>query len=46
MNEGRLRIGILGAGGRMGQALMAGIAASTDLALAGAVERPGHPACG
>jgi 4-hydroxy-tetrahydrodipicolinate reductase len=30
----------------MGQALIAAIGASDDLALAGGVERPGHPACG
>lgn len=41
-----IRVGVLGAGGRMGQALVAAIAAAPDLALAGGVERPGHPACG
>lgn len=46
MARDRLRIGVLGAGGRMGRALIAGIAASPDLALAGGVERPDHPACG
>ncbi|MCS6986269.1 MAG: 4-hydroxy-tetrahydrodipicolinate reductase [Sphingomonadaceae bacterium] len=43
---GRLKVGVIGAGGRMGQALLAQIAAAPDLELAGAVERPGHPSCG
>ncbi|QMW22835.1 4-hydroxy-tetrahydrodipicolinate reductase [Sandaracinobacteroides saxicola] len=42
----RIRVGILGAGGRMGQAIIAQITASPDLVLAGGVERAGHPACG
>ncbi|MFQ3665406.1 MAG: 4-hydroxy-tetrahydrodipicolinate reductase [Sphingomonadaceae bacterium] len=42
----RLAIGVLGVGGRMGQALVEAIAGAGDLALAGGVERPGHPACG
>ncbi|WP_448580609.1 4-hydroxy-tetrahydrodipicolinate reductase [Thermaurantiacus sp.] len=46
MANASLRIGILGVGGRMGQALVAGIAARPDMVLAGGVERPGHPACG
>lgn len=41
-----IAIGILGAGGRMGQALIAELAGAPDLRLAGAVERPGHPLCG
>lgn len=40
------RIAVLGAGGRMGRAIIADILAAPDLHLAGAVERPGHPACG
>ncbi|WP_448581060.1 4-hydroxy-tetrahydrodipicolinate reductase [Thermaurantiacus sp.] len=46
MGERQLAIGVLGAGGRMGRALVEAIAAAPDLALAGGVERPGHPACG
>ena len=41
-----INITILGAAGRMGNAIARGIAATSDLALVGAVERPGHPALG
>lgn len=41
-----IRIGVLGAGGRMGQAIIAEVQAEADCWLAGAVERPGHPMCG
>lgn len=41
-----IRLGVLGAGGRMGRAIIAGIAAAPDCILAGGVERPGHPNCG
>ena len=41
-----IRIGVLGAGGRMGQAIIAAIAADVRLKLAGAVERAGHPSVG
>ena len=37
---------MLGAGGRMGQAIIARIADTPDLVLMGAVERAGHPSCG
>jgi 4-hydroxy-tetrahydrodipicolinate reductase len=37
---------VLGAGGRMGQAIIAQIAGWPGLALTGAVERAGHPSCG
>ncbi len=40
------RVGVLGAGGRMGQAIIAAIAADPSLCLAGAVEAAGHPAVG
>ena len=40
------RIGVLGAGGRMGQAIIAQVGATPDAQLAGAVERAGHPLCG
>lgn len=43
---GLARIGVLGAGGRMGQAIIAEAARAADLKLVGGVERPGHPACG
>ena len=42
----RITIGVLGAGGRMGQAIIAGIATNPRLALAGAIERAGHVAVG
>lgn len=41
-----IRIGVLGAGGRMGRAIIAAIAADPRLVLAGAVERAGHAAVG
>lgn len=41
-----IKIGVLGAGGRMGQAIIAEIQATPDCWLAGGVERPGHPLCG
>lgn len=41
-----VKIGVLGAGGRMGRAIIAAMAEDPRLALAGAVERPGHPSCG
>lgn len=41
-----IKIGVLGAGGRMGQAIIAEIQAAPDCWLAGGVERPGHPMCG
>ena len=41
-----INVTILGAAGRMGQALTRGIAATNDLTLVGAVERAGHPALG
>ncbi len=40
------RIGVLGAGGRMGRAVIAAILADPSLALAGAVEAAGHPSVG
>ena len=41
-----IRVGVLGAGGRMGAAIIAAIAANPALRLAGAVEAAGHPAVG
>jgi 4-hydroxy-tetrahydrodipicolinate reductase len=41
-----VRVGVLGAGGRMGQALIAVIAADPETVLAGAADRAGHPAIG
>ena len=41
-----VRIGVLGAAGRMGQALAAVIAATPGVALSGGVERAGHAAVG
>jgi len=41
-----IRIGVLGAGGRMGQAIIAEVLGTAGTALAGGVERPGHPSCG
>lgn len=46
MSEAKIRIGVLGAGGRMGQAIIAAIPADPRLALAGAIERAGHEAVG
>jgi 4-hydroxy-tetrahydrodipicolinate reductase len=39
-------IGVLGAGGRMGQAIIAEVEATPGCWLAGGVERAGHPMCG
>lgn len=41
-----IRIGVLGAGGRMGQAIISEVQDTPDTWLAGGVERPGHPICG
>jgi len=41
-----IRIGLIGAGGRMGQAIIAAIAADPRLVLGGAVERAGHRSIG
>lgn len=41
-----IKLGVLGAGGRMGRAIIDAIATAPDCALAGGVERPGHPDCG
>lgn len=41
-----IRVGVLGAGGRMGQAVIAGVAADKRLKLSGAIERAGHPSVG
>lgn len=41
-----IKIGVLGAGGRMGQAIIAEVNAAPDCWLAGGVERAGHPLCG
>ena len=46
MTSSVIRIGVLGAGGRMGRAIMAGIAGDPRLALAGAIERAGHESVG
>ena len=46
MKNGNIRIGVLGAGGRMGQAIIAGVAADPRLILSGAIERAGHAAVG
>ena len=43
---GVIRVGVLGAGGRMGQALITAIGDDVRLQLAGAIERAGHPAVG
>ncbi len=42
----RLRIAVAGAGGRMGRMLIAAVAASDDLELAGALDVPGAPDLG
>ncbi|KPF67852.1 4-hydroxy-tetrahydrodipicolinate reductase [alpha proteobacterium AAP81b] len=42
----RIRIGVLGAGGRMGAAVIAAAAAEPRAMLAGAIERAGHEAVG
>ena len=41
-----IRIGVLGAGGRMGQAIIAQVQAAADTWLAGGVERAQHPLVG
>lgn len=41
-----IKLGVLGAGGRMGQAVIAAIAADPRVVLAGAAERAGHPSVG
>jgi 4-hydroxy-tetrahydrodipicolinate reductase len=46
MGQERTRIGVLGAGGRMGAAIIAALAEEPRAALVGGVEQPGHPACG
>lgn len=46
MTDRAIKIGVLGAGGRMGQAIIAAVAADPRLTLAGAVERAGHDAVG
>lgn len=52
MGSKAIKIGVLGAGGRMGQAIIAQLAdwpapaGQPPLVLAGAVERAGHPSCG
>ncbi len=46
MATGRIRIGVLGAGGRMGEAVIAGVAADARFTLAGAIERAGHERVG
>jgi 4-hydroxy-tetrahydrodipicolinate reductase len=52
MSEQQIRVGVLGAGGRMGQAIIAQLAdwptpaGQPSLVLAGAVERAGHASCG
>ncbi|MBV7256042.1 4-hydroxy-tetrahydrodipicolinate reductase [Pacificimonas sp. WHA3] len=40
------RIGILGAGGRMGRAIIEAVRASDGVTIGGAAERPGHPCLG
>jgi 4-hydroxy-tetrahydrodipicolinate reductase len=46
MMHGKTRVGVLGAGGRMGQAIIAALADHPRLVLAGAIERAGHGAVG
>jgi 4-hydroxy-tetrahydrodipicolinate reductase len=41
-----VRIGVLGAGGRMGEQIIAALASEPRARLVGGVERPGNPACG
>ena len=45
-NDKAARVGVLGAGGRMGQAVIAAVQADKRLRLAGAIERAGHPLVG
>jgi 4-hydroxy-tetrahydrodipicolinate reductase len=46
MTKKPIKVGVLGAGGRMGQAIIAQISDWPGLVLAGAVERAGHASCG
>lgn len=46
MRNAKIKIGVLGAGGRMGQAIIAGVGADPRLVLAGAIERAGHASVG
>ena len=46
MIHDKTRIGVLGAGGRMGQAIIAMLTDHPALVLAGAIERAGHPGVG
>lgn len=41
-----IKFGVLGAGGRMGRAIIDAITEEPDSFLVGGVERPGHPSCG
>lgn len=41
-----LEVGVIGCAGRMGRAVLRELLQSPDLALAGGIERPGHPAIG
>lgn len=41
-----IRIGVLGVGGRMGQAIVHEVQAAADMLLVGGVERAGHGMCG
>ena len=46
MVHDKIRVGVLGAGGRMGQAIIAALIDHPQLALAGAIERAGHASVG
>ena len=46
MTKKPIRVGVLGAGGRMGQAIIGALSDWPGLTLAGAVERAGHASCG
>ncbi len=46
MTHKPIRVGVLGAGGRMGQAIITALSDWPGLTLAGAIERAGHPSCG
>lgn len=41
-----VKVGVIGAGGRMGQAIITAVSANPRLKLAGAIERAGHPLVG
>ena len=41
-----LRIGVIGAGGRMGAAIVRQVAATSDAEIVAACDAPGHPAVG